>query len=74
MSEESIGHLQEEARPDRRGKTRQPNPPCPTCGASGDAVQVTVRTGFWVYLRCAACARVWQLEKPSPRGLRRWDR
>jgi rubredoxin len=59
---------------DRRSREREPDPSCPSCRVDGDKVQATIRTGFMVFFKCTACGRVWQQEKPDPRGQRRWDR
>ena len=59
---------------DRRASGREPNPPCPVCGAKEDCVQVTIRTAHLIYFKCTECGRVWQGEMPAARGQRRWDR
>jgi uncharacterized Zn finger protein len=38
-------------------------PPCSTCGH--DPCRVTLRTDYYLYLRCEQCGSVWSVTKPG---------
>jgi len=48
--------------PDRRARTRQPDPPCPTCRPDQARPRVTIRLPQRIFFKCDTCHSVWTLE------------
>jgi hypothetical protein len=49
--------------PGERRMNRLKPPPCSTCGQ--DHCRVTLRTDYYLYLRCEQCGSVWSVTKPG---------